>query len=159
MPTVKVKGSFPVEDMPIIPMAVIECFLAIMFFTCRAADVFIAEVAFGLLWFFLTVFIWLKAQFCVTGVVVTRHYIVVKHGNEIKHQIPITEVKSVDVGKGGRVTVHGQKTYRVGKMRQAFAFEQMIKKIAGKKIQNFCDNTDYKSSKRLRHIIKYSAKM
>ena len=129
MPTVKVKGSFPVEDMPIIPMAVFECFLAIMFFTCRAADVFLAEVIFGLLWFFLTVFIWLKAQFCVTGVVVTKHFIVVKHGNEIKHQIPITEVKSVEIGKSGAVTVHGLKNYRVGKMRQAHAFEQMINKM------------------------------
>ncbi len=129
MPKVKVKGSFPVEDLPIIPMAVIECFLAIMFFTCRAADVFIAEVGFGLLWFFLTVFIWLKAQFCVTGVVVTKHFIVIKHGNEIKHQIPIAEVRSIDVSKGGSVTVRASKSYRVGKMRQALYFEQMINKM------------------------------
>ncbi len=133
MPTVKVKGSFPVEDLPIIPMAVFECFLAIMFFTCRAADVFLAEVGFGLLWFFLTVFIWLKAQFCVTGVVVTKHYIVLKHGNEIKHQIPFTEVRGVEVSKRGSVSVKGtKKNYHVGKMRQAPAFEQMINKMMEK---------------------------
>lgn len=129
MPTVKVKGSFPVEDLPIIPMAVIECFFAIMFFTCRAAGVFIAEIIFGLLWFFLTVFIWLKAQLCVTGVLVTRHYIVIKHGNEIKHQVPITEVRSVDVSKSNSVTLRGGKNYRIGKMRQARSFEAMINKM------------------------------
>lgn len=130
MPTVKVKGSFPVEDLPIIPMAVIECFLAIMFFTCRAAGVFLAEVVFGLLWFFLTAFIWIKAQLCVTGVVVTKHYIVLKHGNEIKNQIVISEVRGVDVGKNGSVTVKSsKKNYRVGKMPQAYAFQQMINKM------------------------------
>ncbi len=129
MPTVKVKGNFPVEDMPIIPMIVFECFFAIIFFTCRAAEVIIPEIVFGLMWFFLTGFIWLKAQFCVTGVVVTRHYIVIKHGNEIKHQIPIDEVKSVEVGKNNKVTVHGAKNYRVGKMPQAVNFEKMIDKM------------------------------
>ena len=129
MPTVKVKGNFAVEDMPIIPMAVTECFLAIMFFTCRAAGVTLAEIVFGLLWCFVTVFIWLKAQFFVTGVVVTRHYIVVKHGNEIKHQIPLDEVKSIEVGKNNKVTVHGAKNYKVGKMPQAASFEMMINKM------------------------------
>ncbi|MCR4591383.1 MAG: hypothetical protein K5668_11270 [Lachnospiraceae bacterium] len=130
MPTVKVKGSFPVEDLPIIPMAVLECFFAIMFFTCRSAGVFLAEVGFGLIWFFLTVFIWLKAQFCVTGVIVTRHYIVLKHGHEIKHQIPLAEVRSVEVGKTGKVSIKGsKKNYSVGKMRQAIAFERMINKM------------------------------
>ncbi len=129
MPTVKVRGNFAVEDMPIIPMIVIECFFAILFFTCRAAGVFLAEIIFGLLWFILTVFIWLKAQFCVTGVVVTKHYIVVKHGNEIKHQIPISDVKSVDVGKNNKVTVHGPKSVKIGKMPQAQSFEKMIMKM------------------------------
>ena len=129
MPTVKVKGTFAVEDMPIIPMAVFFCFMAIMFFTCRAAGVFLAEIAFGLLWFFLTVFIWLKAQFCITGVVVTKHYIVIKHGNEIRQQIPIADVKSVEVGNKNKVTIHGAKNYKVGKMPQAVNFEKMITKM------------------------------
>ncbi len=129
MPTVKVKGNFVVDDMPIINMIVVECFMAIMFFTCRAAGVFLAEVGFGLVWFFLTVFVWLKAQLCVTGVVVTKHYIVVKHGNEIKYQIPIAEVKSIEVGKNNKVTVHGSKNYKVGKMPQAHGFEMMINKM------------------------------
>ncbi len=129
MPTVKVKGDFPVEDMPIVPMIVVECFLAIMFFTCRAAEVIPAEVVFGLLWFFVSVFIWLKAQFFVTGVVVTKHYVVIKHGNEIKHQIPISEVRSVEIGRNNKVTVHGAKNYKVGKMPEAKNFEIMINRM------------------------------
>ena len=129
MPTVKVRGNFAVEDMPIITMIVVECFLCIMFFTCRAAEVIPAEIGFGLLWFFVSVFIWLKSQFFVTGVVVTRHYIVVKHGNEIKHQIPIAEVRSVEVGKNNKVTVHASKNYKIGKMPQAESFEAMINKM------------------------------
>ena len=129
MPTVKVKGNFAVDDMPIINMIVAECFMAIMFFTCRAAGVIPAEIGFGLIWFFLTVFIWLKAQLCVTGVVVTKNYVVVKHGNEIKYQIPIKEVKSIEVGKGNKVTIHGSKNYKVGKMREARNFEVMINRM------------------------------
>ena len=129
MPTVKVKGNFAVDDMPIINMIVAECFLGIMFFTCRAAGVFLAEVGFGLIWFFLTAFIWLKANLCITGVVVTKHYIVVKHGNEIKEQIPINEVKSVEVGKNKKVTVHASKNHKIGKMPEANNFEVMINKM------------------------------
>ena len=129
MPTVKVKGNFAVDDMPIVNMIVVECFLAIMFFTCRAAGVFLAWVIFGLIWFIVTVFIWLKANFCITGVVVTKHYLVVKHGNEIRRQIPISEIRSVEVGKHNKVTVNGSKNYKIGKMPEAYSFERMMKRM------------------------------